>query len=211
MKRFATIAALAMILLTWATVSGAAVDTLRGDLIGTWHDDQSPSERVFIFNGDGTATWGLSNQVTWTYTKGVVTIYDPQRNQTDKFEIISESHGRMTVKWTTDEDRMQVLRLDTDTDTRANFATSDLVNTYEYSHTQGGETVKTTYTFSADGYGTESSGSGSSADPIPFTWTYSNPTLTMVSQETRTYTMVLFADDYLTLVHQGEIRLWKQK
>jgi len=201
----------ALLLLAWATTSQAAVDTLRGDLIGTWHDDQNPTERVLIFNGDGTATWGTSNQVNWTYSKGVVTIYDPERNQTDKFEIINEAHGRMTVQWTTDNDRMQVLRLDTSSDTRANFATSDLVNTYEYTSTQSGETVKTTYDFSSDGYGTESTGSSSSADPTPFTWTYSNPTLTMVGQETRTYTIILFANDYLTLLYQGALQTWKQK
>lgn len=209
MKRSLLLAVLAVLLL--GAPAQAAVDTLRGDLIGTWYDDLTPSERVLIFNGDGTATWGVSNQVTWTYVKGVVTIYDSERNQTDKFTIIAEAHGRMTVKWTTDNDRLQVLRLDTDSDTRANFSLSDLVNTWEYTYTDGSQTVKVTYTFAADGYGTEASDAGGSKDPVSFTWTYSNPTLTIVGQETQTYTAILFAEDYLTLLRQGEIRLWKQK
>jgi hypothetical protein len=209
MKRWIVFAALALLLLPLP--ARGAVDTLRGDLIGTWYDDQNPSERILIFDGDGTATWGVSNQVNWTYEKGLVTIYDPERNQTDKFEIIAEAHGRMTVQWTTDNDRIQVLRLDTSSDTRANFAFSDLVNTYEYTSTDGDEEVKTTYIFSADGYGTEASDAGDSDDPVPFTWTYSNPDLTIVGQETRTYTAILFAEDYLTLLHAGELQLWKQK
>ncbi len=211
MRRLFPALTLVLILLVWSATATAAVKTLRADLIGTWYDDETPSERVLIFDGDGTATWGPSNQVNWTYAKGLVTIYDPERNQTDKFELIGVAHGRMIVKWTTDKDRLQVLRLDTDKDTRANFAFSDLVNTYEYSHTEDGETVKVTYTFSADGYGTESTGSSSSGDRTTFNWTYSNPTLTISGQTTKTYTVLLFANDYLSLLYRGEIQLWKQK
>ncbi|MBW1711710.1 MAG: hypothetical protein JRJ59_00995 [Deltaproteobacteria bacterium] len=208
LTRMKSFVAAVLIALVLAAPAQAAVKTLRADLIGTWNDFFT-GEQKFILNGSGTGTWESGADVTWTYSKGELSLYDSARNTTYTFEIISESRAMITLQFTSADGRYWVLELDKSRDDRCNFATSDLINTFEYEQEDG---TKVNYTFFADGYGLEDTGSSSSSSGTPFTWTYENPILTITGYNNYTYELVLFADDYLTLYSQdGEIVLWKQK
>ncbi len=205
-----------------AHAAAAAVNTTRADLIGTWRNIRAGDSVFFKLEGDGSGIYEASN-ITWRYAKPYIYVFDPASNQTTTFSILSEAHARMVLSHTDSEENViyNVVQLDTN-DMPANFATSDLIGSFEYTMS---DNTKVTYTFEADGYGIEKTGSGTSTGKT-FTWTYDNPVLTIsgydiqlgfVDQlgpsdtESKILYVQLYADGYLTLYRDNTLFVLKEK
>lgn len=220
MKSIKLVCCLALLVIL-AMPAQAAVKTARSDLIGTWKDYSDNSE-VLKLNGTGTGIYLGETDITWQYntSQAVLTLYAPDSNTTYTIEIMSEAHARMTVSWTSNNDTLQVLTLDTVDDVRANFSESDLINTYQFNTSIGGATTKVKLIFYSDGYGEQRIGSASTG--TTFTWTYTNPMITITGTDIKLadagdgmrlnglgsdykYTVVLFNAKLLTVLTEAGV------
>ena len=217
------------LLLIWvllaASAAEAALSITRSDLVGSWYD-YDDSSLYFTLSGDGTGFY-QDEDVTWTYADDTITLTAPDTSASYEISVIHCGRGLMVVSFTytsTQTTVHRILKFDNSAGHKANFTTRDLVGAFEYTNAAG---TKYTFTFYADGSGVQQTGSATS-EGVSFTWSYSNPMLNLVGNDLRliksgalepasfgdtyTYTLILFADDYLTIVRDnGDMLTLKDK
>jgi len=217
------------LLLIWvllaASPAGAALSITRSDLVGSWYDYYD-SSLYFTLYGDGTGSYE-DEDVTWTYADDTITLTAPETENVYAIPVIHYGRGLMIVSFTYTSIQttvQRILKFDNSPGHKANFTTRDLVGAFEHTNDAG---TKYTFTFYADGSGTQQTGSATS-EGISFTWSYSNPMLNLVGNDlqliksrqlepasfgdTYTYTVILLADDYLTIVRDnGDMLTLKEK
>ncbi|MBW2619553.1 MAG: hypothetical protein JRC92_11825 [Deltaproteobacteria bacterium] len=216
------------LLLVWvllaASPAGAALSLTRSDLVGSWYDYYESSSLYFTLYGDGTGFY-QDEDVTWVYTDDTITLTAPETANVYAIPVIHYGRGLMVVSFTYTSIQTtvyRILKFDNSPGHRANFTTRDLVGAFEYTNDDG---TKYTFIFYADGSGVQQT---SSTGDVSFTWSYSNPMLNLVGNDLRliksgqlepasfgdtyTYTVILLADDYLTIVRDnGDMLTLKEK
>ena len=218
------------LLLIWvllaANPAGAALSITRSDLVGSWYDYYDDTTLFFALYGDGTGSYE-GEDVTWTYADDTITLTAPETEAVYAFPVIHAYRGLMIISFTYTSIQttvQRILKFDNRPGQKANFTTRDLVGAFEYTNDAG---TKYTFTFYADGSGTQQTGSATS-EGVSFTWSYSDPMLSLVGNDlllvksgqlepasfgdTYTYTVILLADDYLTIVRDnGDMLTLKDK
>lgn len=218
------------LLLIWALLAAepalAALSITRSDLVGSWYDYYDNSSLYFTLEDDGTGSF-QDEDVTWTYADETITLTVPDNEAVYVFPLIQCYRGLMVLSFTytsTETTVYKILKFDNNPGHKANFTARDLVGTFEYTNDAG---TKYTFTFYADGSGVQQTGAATS-EGVSFTWSYSNPMLNLVGNDLRlikstelkpasfgdtyTYTVILFADDYLTIIRDnGDILTLNEK